>query len=255
MSRRKWVLARLSVHADRRERNDFSRANGSTPCGLRKYGHTNWLGKEDFTGNSGMYMRRALTCPAERSLARFAREHDKNKREREHRPKGPVPGTRVWRRCNALRQRGIKHPLYAERQRRNDASQWIHNRRDARIRGPHQRQPFLDGSHPGLLEMLLRSGAEPEPAVIGEIEHPGRPLGTARHEGPTNIAAEVLVCPPRSLGARHRIAWKDDLVAHQRQEVRRARDALIWTSIAGNEPAPELRELPQSQTFQNALKR
>src|SRR6476660_8861189 len=40
----KWVWARLSVHTDRRELNHFSRANGSTPCGLRKYGCTNWLG-------------------------------------------------------------------------------------------------------------------------------------------------------------------------------------------------------------------
>ncbi len=47
--------------------------------------------------------------------------------------------------------------------------------------GANQRQSEFDGAHPRLLEMLVGTGRDPEPAVIGEIDDPARPFAASRN--------------------------------------------------------------------------
>ena len=42
-----------------------------------------------------------------------------------------------------------------------------------------KRQAYFDRAHARLLEMLIRSGANTEPAVIGDVDDPARPLAAA----------------------------------------------------------------------------
>jgi hypothetical protein len=72
--------------------------------------------------------------------------------------------------------------------------------RDAGIGCAHQRQALLDGAQARLLQMLVGTAADSEPAVIGQIEQPAR-----------------------SLAACRRFLGKDHLVAKQGKGGRRAR--------------------------------
>src|SRR5262245_65572063 len=101
--------------------------------------------------------------------------------------------------------------------------------------------------------MLIGACAGAEPTVVGEVEQPAGPLAAACHERPIDVTADVIVEPARPLAARNRVAGKDDLVADQRQEVGRSRNALIAAPIAGDEAAVHLGELQETEPLEQAL--
>ena len=105
-------------------------------------------------------------------------------------------------------------PSDPERQRRDDAAERIDHRGNAGIGRAHQRQAFAIAQHARLLEMLVGPGADAEPAVIGQIDQPARPLA-----------------------ARHRCAGEDRFVADQRQHLRRARHVHGAPAVAGDKSA------------------
>src|ERR1700737_3867745 len=80
--------------------------------------------------------------------------------------------------------------------------------------------------------MLIGTGADAEPAVIGDIDDPTRPLA-----------------------ALHDIARKNDLVADQRQRNRRAWYGDRPAPLSGNESAALLGELLKTQAPEHAFER
>ena len=113
-----------------------------------------------------------------------------------------------------------------------NAAQRIDDCGDAGVCCPYQREPLLDGTQTRLLEVLVRAAAEPEPAVIGQVEQPARAL--ARHSD---------------------FVREDDFIAKQRESRRRTRNLHRMPHLAGNEPAGDLRELHQTDPFEQTLKR
>ena len=81
--------------------------------------------------------------------------------------------------------------------------------------------------------MLIRPGADAEPAVISDVHQPARPWFTARHRG-------VL---------------ENRLVADQRQHFRCARHIHGAAAVAGLEAADLLGEVSQADFFEHALQR
>ena len=75
--------------------------------------------------------------------------------------------------------------------------------------------------------MLKWSGADAEPSVIGDIEHPSR-----------------------TLAVRHRLARENDLVANERQEIWRPGRRDLAALVAGDEAALHLCELQKSETLE-----
>src|SRR5439155_8646537 len=98
------------------------------------------------------------------------------------------------------------------------------------IGGAHQRQTLLDRAYARLLQVLVWPGAVAEPAVIGEIDEPARPLAR-----------------------RHRLAGQHDLVADKRQEGGRAGHGDWLARGARNMTAAHFRELHQPEAFEKIL--
>ena len=184
-----------------------------------------------------------------------ANAHHQYQRSTHHYQERAVADASIERRRDWLRKRPVEHGLDTERERFDDAPQRINHRRDPGVCGPHQWKALLDRPHPSLLEVLMGTGACTEPAVIGEVEKPTRPLAAAADERPVDVAAYVIIKPADSNTARYRIAGKDDLVAHQRHEHRRPGNTLIAAAVARNKPAAHLGELHQADPLEQGLKR
>ena len=67
---------------------------------------------------------------------------------------------------------------------------------------------------------------------------------------PNQPSLVTIEQPARPLAARHRLARKDDLVADQRQQARRARHVQRAAPVAGDEAAVHLGELHQAERFE-----
>src|SRR3954471_19734111 len=143
--------------------------------------------------------------------------HHQNECGGDHQPRPGIANAGIDRAWQRDGERGIENTLRAKRQRTDDPPERIDHGGNTGIGRPHQWQPFLDGAHPCLLEVLVGAWAAPEPAVIGEVEHPAG-----------------------ALAARNRLTRKDDLVADQRQEAWRARHAHGAAPVARDKAAAHL---------------
>src|SRR5262249_24298060 len=129
----------------------------------------------------------------------------------------------------------IENAFGAERQRRDDAAQRVNDRRNAGIRRARQRQSLFNGPYARLLEMLVRTWAAPEPAVVRQIEHPAWPTPVADNERPAQIVTKMVIKPSAPIVVRHCIARENDFVTNQRQHVGCARYRQVAPPIASNE--------------------
>src|ERR1700691_695672 len=80
--------------------------------------------------------------------------------------------------------------------------------------------------------MLIRTCRNTEPAVVGHVDDPARPLAR-----------------------RHDFACKNDLIADERQRQRSARDGDEPVAIAGEEAAALPRQLLEAEPLEKMLER
>src|SRR4029077_20455070 len=106
-----------------------------------------------------------------------------------------------------------------------------------------------------LLKVLVGTGTRAKPSVIGEVQEPTGSLAAASDERPGEIAADVPIEPAGPFAVGHRIVWKNDLVADERQKNGRDRHGLIVAVVARDEPAAPLGELLGAEPLQQILKR
>src|SRR6516162_10924154 len=141
-----------------------------------------------------------ISRPRLRPAGAPAPEYYKNKRERNHAGRRGVAKACI----GSGRQRGrkgeVEDVFHPERRGFEDAAERVDNCRNASIGGPHKREALLNGAQPGLCQVLVRAWTGAEPAVIGEVEHPGG-----------------------ALACRHDFTGEDDLVAQQRNGIGGAR--------------------------------
>src|SRR4029077_17439870 len=104
-----------------------------------------------------------------------------------------------------------------------------------------------------LLKVLVGTGARAKPSVIGEVQEPAGSLAAASDERPVEIAAGGPIEPAGPFAVGHRIAWKNDLVADQRQKIWSARYGLIVAVVARGEAAAHLGELVQNKRVQQIM--
>ncbi len=80
--------------------------------------------------------------------------------------------------------------------------------------------------------MLVRSGGDPEPAVVGHVDDPAWPFAR-----------------------RHDFARENDLITDQRQRNRRARNGDKPVAVAGEKSTALLGQLLQAEPFENVFER
>ena len=93
---------------------------------------------------------------------------------------GNVAGARVNGRRDGGRQAGIQHAFEPETEPCDDPSHRIDHGGNAGICGTNQRQPLLDRAQARLLQMLIGTGGNSKPAVIGQVDDPARTVVARR---------------------------------------------------------------------------
>src|SRR6185503_1934262 len=96
----------------------------------------------------------------------------------------------------------------------------------------YQGQSFGDRKDARLLEMLIRPGADSEPAIVRDIDHPARPLA-----------------------GRHCGTRKDRLVTDQRQHFWCAENVHRTSAITRKKTTDYFRQLHNSQPLEHTLER
>src|SRR6185312_5944112 len=133
-------------------------------------------------------------------------------------------------RRNGRRQCGVEYAFDAKAQMCDISSQWVDDGGNAGICCTNDRQALLDGAQPRLLQMLIGTGRNSKPAIIGQVDDPARTI-VMRGNG----------------------IWKNRLIADQRQRAWRAGNLHRTPKRARDESALNLGELLQAEPFHPVL--
>src|SRR6266853_5712386 len=112
---------------------------------------------------------------------RLTFSHEANKQARSDRSNNgdteqKVAHSRIDCDLGSPRQGRIQHSIMAKRKGCNNPPKRIDDCGNPTVGGANQWQSLLDSANPGLLEMLVGTGADPKPSVVGQIQEPAGPL-------------------------------------------------------------------------------